>query len=158
MAAAGVLFVYLVPPSLSLFFMIKGRTFSPHQLRSLLRRPRRVSREDWLAVYDHIGVSLESRNGPRLARPTRPWRLIGAGAMCVASVALLLLPVPLLAQSSWGGSPLVKAALAGGEMAAYMALAFHRPRAWLLFSNTPAEYPHLDWTPLRGARTREEGK
>jgi hypothetical protein len=163
MVATNMLVAYLAPPVLVLFFMVSGRTLSFHHLGSLWRLPRRVTRGNWLAVYDFLGTSLESSNGPGATSPVRPWRLIGAGISCLVSVFLLLVPLPLLlplsfAQYSWNVFPVIQVVVAGAALALSFMLAFYRPKGWLLHSHPRAEYPYLAWTKLKIASTKEGGK
>ena len=146
MVAAGIVF-YVAPSAAALFMMAIRKSLSCYRLRGL-GLPR-TSREDWVAVYDRLGLTLESRDPPRQARQARPWRLVCAGLMAVTSGALLISPVPTRFLIAFDGRsldpfPLIQAALAGGCLAVSVVLAFHRPRAWLLFGTPQAEYPYPD--------------
>ncbi|MDG6993220.1 MAG: hypothetical protein JRM76_08280 [Nitrososphaerota archaeon] len=160
MVTANLVPVYLAPPILVFLSMIMRGTLSFHHLGSSRRLPRRMTREDWLAVYGFLGTALESSNGPHETRPVRPWRLKWAGIMLAASAALLLVPLPLdlplsFAQASWNVFPVVQAALAGAALAASLMLAFDRPKRWLLYSSPRARYPYIDWASLKAAPTKE---
>lgn len=163
MVTTSMLLVYLAPPALVLSFMITGRTSSFHHLGSLRRLQKTITREDWLAVYEYLVIGLESGNGPRETKPTRPWRPMGSGMACLGSVALLFVPIPLdlplsFAQYSWNAFPVIQVALAGGMLASSFILAFHRTKGWLLLSNPPAEYPHLGWASPETAQTKKGKK
>jgi len=163
MVATNILLVYLVPLFVALFFMATGRTLSYHHLGGLWRSPRRLTSEDWLAVYGYLGTSLQSSNGPRETKPVRPWRPIGAGILGLASAFLLLAPLPLhlplsFAQYSWDVFPVAQVVVAGAAPAESFILAFHRRKWWLLSSNPSAEYPYLGWAKLKIAQTKEGTK
>lgn len=159
--------VYLAPPVLALLTMARKRTLSLHQLRRLGRLRRSATLADWLAVYDYLGVALESRNPPPVGTAEKPLRLIVAAGIALGSVALLLAPLPFSLPASFAQHrlnlfPLVQVLAAGAMLAFSLFLTFNRPRRWFLLSGSHrralvrADYPFLRWSDLRMGRKKGE--
>lgn len=158
-----IFFFYFAPSALALSSMVRGRTLSFHRLRRLSSLRRRVTLQDWLAVYAYLGTELESRNEPPMIGPERPRRLLAAGALGAASVALLLIPLPFhllgsFAQFRWDLFPPIQVAVAGIALASSLLLAFHRRRRWRLVAYPRADYPFLGWAALKKDDGRIEAK
>jgi hypothetical protein len=153
MVTGALLVVYLVFPVLTLFSMVVGRTFSLRRFRGLWRSPRRITREDWLAVYASIGGALESGGSPPEQKPERRRRPVVAGGLFLASVFLFFVPLPMdvsvrFAQYRWDVFPVIQAALGGMALAFSLGLAFHDRRRYVLDDPARAEYPYIDWAML----------
>jgi hypothetical protein len=155
--------MYLALPVLALVDMVRKKTLSLHQLRRLDHSRRSANLADWLAVYNYIGVTLEVRNRPVGVIAEKPWRLMIAAGIALASVALLLAPIPFdlstsFAQYRWTLSPLIQVWIASAVFAFSLLLIFNRPRRWFLFSGSNrralvwADYPYLRWSDLRMQR------
>ena len=163
MGPSLLLAVYLAPAGLVLLNMIRARSFSLYNFSGLRRLPKRITLEEWLAVFGHLGISLESWNQPPGAKPKRPWRLIGSRVAFAASLVffqfILPLNIPLsFAQHGWNVFPAIQAAIAGGLLASAIMLAFHRPRRWHLIGLPMVEYPYLEWKALKRETTKDNGK
>lgn len=163
MGPSPLLAVYLAPAGLVLFKMIGARSFSLHHISSLRRLPKKVTLEEWLAVYAYINVGLESRNQPPSTKPRRPWRLIGSGVSFATSLVLFQFNLPLnvplsFARHDWNAFPVIQVAIAGGVLASSLVLAFHRTRRWRLIERPGAEYPFLKWAVLKRKRTMKKGE
>jgi len=153
--------VYLAPAGFVILKMVRARSFSLHHASVLRRLPKKITREEWLAVYGYLAIRLESRNQPPATKPGRPWRLILSGVAFATSLVLFhfILPfsIPLsFAQTEGNAYPFIQAALAGGVLASSLMLAFHRRRSWLLVGHPGADYPHLQWTLLKRKPPKEE--
>jgi hypothetical protein len=157
--------MYLALPVLALLVMAGKRTLSLHQLRRLGSLRRSATLADWLAVYNYLGVTLESRNHPAKRTAEKPLRLIVAAGIALASIALLLAPIPFnlpasFAQYRLNLFPLVQVWTAGALLAFSLLLTFNRPRRWFLFSGSRtralvrADYPFLGWPDLRTGRKK----
>ena len=142
--------------------MVRAGSFSLHRISDLRRLPKRITLEEWLAVYGFLALRLESRTQPPTAKPGRPWRMIVSASALAASLFLFQFALPLsvplsFLQHDWNALPVVQAAVSGGLLATSLVLAFHRPRRWLLIGNPGAEYPHLEWRALK-KQTKGEGR
>jgi hypothetical protein len=154
--------VYLAPAVLVLFKMIGARSFTLHHISSRRGAPKRVTRDEWLAVYRYLNISLESRNQPPSTKPGRPWRLICSGAAFATSLILLQIDLPLniplsFARHDWNAFPIIQVAIAGGLLASSLVLAFHRARRWRLIEHPRADYSYLSWAVLKRKRTMKRG-
>jgi len=154
--------VYLAPAGFVILNMIRARSFSVHHISSLRLLPKKITLEEWLAVYGSLSIRLESRNQPPRTKLERPWRLIGSGVEFATSLFLFQVILPLniplsFAQHEWNAFPVIQAAIAGGVLASSLMLAFHRTRRWYLIGHPRAEYPYLEWSLLKRKPTKEEG-
>lgn len=151
--------VYLAPTGLVIFNMLRARSFSLHHFSSLRRHSKRITLEEWLAVYGYLGIGLTNRKQPQSTKPGRPRRLIGSAIALAASLILFEVNLPLnvplsSAQHDWNAFPVIRVAIAGGVLASSVVLAFHRTRRWRLIGHYRAEYPYLPWDVLN----KERGK
>ena len=162
MGPSPLLAVYLAPSGFVILSMIMARSFSLSHISRLRSLPRRITLDEWLAVYGFLAIRLESRNLPPMAKPGRPWRLMGAGVALATSLSLYqaVLPfsIPLsFAEHGWNALPIIQSAIAGGLLASSLALAFQRSRRWHLMGHPRAEYPHIEWSLLKMKPPKEEG-
>ncbi len=143
---------FMGPSVLAIYAMIMGRALSLNQFRRISRKS--ITLNEWNVVYRYLNLPLEKQNEPPRTVNHRPTRLIIAGVLVASSIALFLLPLPLMvpfrfAQYSFDLFPAVKSLVSAAILAVSLMLAFYRPRRWILSQTVPTEYPFRPWKEIR---------